>query len=70
MSDEDKQEPKKFYLERAGKRAEVNIEHLRKPHTFEPKKRPVGEKSCPLTLGGDHRPTADPKTKDLSKEEK
>ncbi|CEP60630.1 uncharacterized protein LALA0_S01e15368g [Lachancea lanzarotensis] len=65
LDNQDNQERKKFYLDRAGKRAEVNIEHLRKPHTFEPVKRSVGENlSSPLTLGGDHRPTADLKGKE------
>ncbi|SCW01172.1 LAFE_0D06678g1_1 [Lachancea fermentati] len=51
MADEEKP---KFYLERGGKRVEVNLEHLRNPHSLKPRtKEPV---SSPLVLGGDHRP--------------
>ncbi|SCU97783.1 LADA_0H08262g1_1 [Lachancea dasiensis] len=61
MSDKDPGENQKLYLNRAGKKVEVNIEHLKKPHTLQPKEHP--SKRCPLVLGGDHRPSVESKTK-------
>ncbi|SCV01217.1 LANO_0F10704g1_1 [Lachancea nothofagi CBS 11611] len=48
----------KFYMNRAGKRVEVDMNHLRKPHTLEPRKFPMDQN--PLVMGGDHRPSAEP----------
>ncbi|SCV04435.1 LAME_0H18404g1_1 [Lachancea meyersii CBS 8951] len=70
MSDEDTNKVEKFYLNRAGKKVEVNIDHITKPHAFQPKKLSQGEKSSPLIIGGDHRPTANPKGKPPGKTEK
>lgn len=56
---EEGENKRKFYLDRAGKKVEVNLEHLRRPHAFQPRVAPQAPDS-PLVMGGDHRPTAKP----------
>lgn len=57
----------KFFLDRAGKRVQVDLEHLRKPHSLKPRI-PPAQPSSPLVIGGDHRPSANPGSKDAQDE--